>query len=119
MTSEEPDIEELKELKDEATKTGVAKQYLEDAEVIDKKMSGNLQARTIFEKLRDYPIREYPEPEPEEPKKGGRGAPPKQDKKKKKKKRKKKEKPFPVPEWAADIEVVEATVKEMNTLLGE
>ena len=42
MSSEQPDIEELKELKEEATRTGVADQYLKDADVIDRKMSGNL-----------------------------------------------------------------------------
>ena len=52
--------------------------------------------------LLDYPEREYPVPEPVDPKKKGKKA----DDKEKKKKKKKKEPPFPIPEWATELEAV-------------
>lgn len=60
--------------------------------------------------LQDYPIREYPEVEIEDPKKK------KDDKKKKKKK---KEPPFPLPTWAEELEAVEQQVKLINSLLKQ
>lgn len=50
----------------------------------------------------DYPEREYPVPEPVDPKKKAK----KVDDKEKKKKKKKKEPPFPIPEWAYELEAV-------------
>jgi len=63
--------------------------------------------------LLDYPIREYPEPEPLDAK----GIPIKtKDDKKKPKKRKKKEPAFPTPEWATQLEDVQKTVKKISDL---
>ena len=50
--------------------------------------------------LQDYPIREYPEEEVEDPKNKK-----KKDDKTKKKKRKK-EPPFPLPDWAVELDAV-------------
>lgn len=52
----------------------------------------------------DYPEREYPELDnPVDPKKKNRSTA-KKDDDKKKKKRKKKEPPFPIPEWATELD---------------
>lgn len=68
--------------------------------------------------LADYPIREYPEPEPLPQKKGARGAPPKPDPKKAPPpKKKKKQPPFPTPEWALQLDAVVDTIKNLDTLL--
>lgn len=52
--------------------------------------------------LLDYPEREYPEVEIVDPKKKKQQVKKEDDKKKKKKK--KKEPPFPMPEWANDLD---------------
>jgi hypothetical protein len=51
----------------------------------------------------DYPVREYPEVEVVDPKKKKQA---KKEDEKKKKKRKKKEPPFPMPEWANELDAV-------------
>lgn len=51
--------------------------------------------------LLDYPEREYPEVEIIDPKKKKQV---KKEEEKKKKKKKKKEPPFPIPEWAIDLD---------------
>lgn len=53
--------------------------------------------------LLDYPEREYPEPEIIDPKKKKTA---KKEEEKKKKKKKKKEPPFPIPEWATELEAL-------------
>ena len=70
-------------------------------------MNGNIKARDILEMLLDYPEREYPEPEEVDPKKKKSKEEPK------KKKRKKKEPPFPIPEWATELESVISQVNQM------
>ena len=65
-------------------------------------MSGNIKAREILQMLLDYPEREYPVVEIVDPKKKKVKA----DDKEKKKKKKKKEPPFPMPEWAIELESV-------------
>ena len=60
--------------------------------------------------LIDYPVREYPEPEPLV-----NGKPAKKDYKKTKKK-KKKEPPFPLPEWATELEAVMKQVRLIDQL---
>jgi hypothetical protein len=61
--------------------------------------------------LEDYPVREYPEPELLDKS----GKPIKKDDKKPKKK-KKKEPPFPLPEWALQLEDVQKKVKLIDQL---
>lgn len=76
-------------------------------------MEDNITARNTLELLINYPIREYPEPEPLDAK----GKPIKQkDDKKKPKKKKRKEPPFPTPEWALELENVQKTVKKISDL---
>ena len=72
------------------------------AEKLSHQMTGNIKAREILQMLLDYPEREYPVPEPVDPKKKKAKA----DEKEKKKKKKKKEPPFPIPEWATELEAV-------------
>jgi hypothetical protein len=72
-------------------------------------MKGNLQSRVIYSDLLGYPEREYPPPEPLDK----NGKPLKKDKNEKPKK-KKKEPPFPVPEWAIELEAVTSKVKQLN-----
>jgi len=77
------------------------------------KMEDNITARETLQLLLDYPIREYPEPEPLDAK----GKPIKQkDDKKKPKKKRKKEPAFPTPEWALQLEDVQKTVKKISDL---
>jgi hypothetical protein len=66
-------------------------------------MNGNLKAREIFQMLVDYPIRNFPEPEPLDAK----GKPLKKDPKAPVKK-KKKEAPLGLPEWALELDAVVA-----------
>ena len=80
-----------------ASDYSVEQQYMSAAENLCGKMNDNIVARETLQLLLDYPIREYPEPEPLDAK----GKPIKaKDDKKKPKKRKKKEPAFPLPEWA-------------------
>lgn len=72
-------------------------------------MSGNIQARETLKMLVDYPIREYPEIEDANEKKG-------KEKKAPSKKKKKKEPPFATPEWAILLETVIEKVKLMEKL---
>lgn len=65
--------------------------------------------------LLDYPEREYPVPEPVDPKKKKAKA----DDKEKKKKKKKKEPPFPIPEWATELESVVSQYHSMENLLAD
>ena len=77
------------------------------------KMEDNITARNTLQLLLDYPIREYPEPEPLDAK--GKPIKQKEDKKKPKKK-KKKEPNFPLPAWATELEDVQKTVKKISDL---
>lgn len=52
----------------------------------------------------DYPEREYPVIEIIDPKK--KKAAPKKEDEKKKKKKKRKEPPFPIPEWATELDAL-------------
>lgn len=80
-------------------------------------MSDNIKAREILKMLLDYPEREYPEEEIIDPKKK-KPAPKKKEEEKKKKKKKKKEPPFPMPEWATELEAVQAKVQKMGELVA-
>lgn len=73
-------------------------------------MKGNLDSRETLVLLQEYPEREYPEPDPVDPK-TGKPIPPKKGEKPKKKK---KEPPFPTPEWAIDLDAVMAKVKSLQ-----
>lgn len=64
--------------------------------------------------LLDYPEREYPVPEVVDPKKKKS-----KDKEEKKKKKKKKEPPFPIPEWATELEAVTSQTQAMENLLAD
>ena len=60
--------------------------------------------------LQDYPIREYPEEEIEDPKNKNKK---KDDKKKKKRK---KEPPFPLPDWAIELDAVKRQIQLVGKL---
>ena len=78
-------------------------------------MSGNIKARETLLALQEYPQREYPEPE--DPNEKGKGG--KKDAKPPPKKKKKKEPPFPIPEWAIELEAVVNKVKNMEQLVAD
>jgi len=80
---------------------------MERAEKLSIQMSGNIKARDILNMMLDYPEREYPEVEIIDPKKK-KAAVKKEEDKKKKPKKKRKEPPFPIPEWANELEAVKA-----------
>jgi len=106
-------VEKLQGLIQQANEYNVERQYMEQANTLCSKMEDNITARATLQKLLDYPIREYPEPEPLDAK----GKPIKtKDDKKKPKKRKKKEPAFPTPEWAEQLEEVQKTVKKISDL---
>lgn len=91
----------------------VEQKYLANAQNLCGKMNDNIVAHETLQLLLDYPIREYPEPEPLDAK----GKPLKaKDDKKKPQKRKKKEPAFPTPEWALQLENVQHTVKKISDL---
>jgi len=93
-------LEKLIEL---ANEYKVEQKYMEQANNLCGKMNDNITARETLQLLLDYPIREYPEPEPLDAK--GKPIKVKEDKKKPKK-RKKKEPAFPTPAWAEQLEDV-------------
>jgi hypothetical protein len=95
-------VDHIKSLIEKAQEHGVHGQYREHAEKMQLKMNGNIRAREILQMLLDYPEREYPEVEIVDPKKKKQQVKKEDDKKKKKKK--KKEPPFPMPEWANELE---------------
>ena len=113
-TSEHEHVEQLKNLLEQAHEHGVHTAYKEDAEKLSQKMHGNIKAREIMSMMRDYPEREYPIVVPIDPK-----ARKKVDDKEKKKKKKKKEPPFPIPEWATELESVITQVHSMENLLSD
>jgi len=97
-----------------AQKNSVEDTYIKKAAVFQQQMSDNIQAREILQMFLDYPVREYPVEEVVDPKKKKAV---KKEEEKKKKKRKKKEPPFPIPEWATELESVQNKVARMNELL--
>lgn len=108
------DVKVLEDLIQRAKVTGVASMYTDQADIYSNKMSKNIRAREILDLLEQYPPREYPEePEPD-PKNKGKSAPPPP-----KKKKKKKEPPFPMPEWAKELQTVIDEVNNLKTLLGD
>ena len=106
-------VDHLQKLIDLAQEYNVDQKYMKHATGLGGKMNDSIEARETLQLLLDYPIREYPEPEPLDAK----GKPIKQkDDKKKAKKRKKKEPPFPMPEWAANIDDLIKTIKKIQEL---
>ena len=106
-------VDSLQQKINTAAEYRVEEKYLDSANLLCNKMNDNIDARETLQLLLDYPIREYPEPEPLDAK----GKPIKQkDDKKKPKKRKKKEPAFPTPEWATQLEDVQKTVKKISDL---
>jgi len=112
--SNHDDVKVLEDLIQRAKATGVASMYTDKADIYSDKMSRNIRAREILDLLEQYPPREYPEePEPD-PKNKNKPPPPPP-----KKKRKKKEPPFPMPEWAKELQTVIDEVNNLRTLLGD
>ena len=110
--SDHDSVNKMKNLIDRAQETGVAPQYMEQGEKVQTVMSGNIKAREILQMLVDYPVREYPEPEIVDPKKKKKEEP-------KKKKKKKKEPPFPLPEWATEIDSLVTQVQTIQGLIAD
>ena len=114
-SSEHDHVDQLKSLIEKAQENNVHQSYRDHAEKLSHQMTGNIKAREILQMLLDYPEREYPVPEPVDPKKKKAKA----DDKEKKKKKKKKEPPFPIPEWATELEAVIQQVHNMENLLAD
>jgi hypothetical protein len=100
-SSDHGHVDHIKSLIEKAQEHGVHGNYREHAEKMQLKMNGNIRAREILQMLLDYPEREYPEVEIVDPKKKKQV---KKEDDKKKKKKKKKEPPFPMPEWAGELD---------------
>lgn len=115
-TTDNENVENLKNLIEKAEENGVAPQYMEKAQKLSSQMNGNIKARDILQMMLDYPEREYPVIEVVDPKKR-KPAPKKEEEKKKK--RKKKEPPFLIPEWAAELEALITQVKNMESLVAD
>ena len=119
LDSNNPTVDNVNELTSKmqaAENAKVASDYLAEATKIKNKMVENLEAKNIFEKLNNYPVREYPVPEVIDPKK--RAKKKEEDKKKKGGaiKKKKREPPFPIPEWAKELTAVISEVSKMESL---
>ena len=69
-TCDQQKVEKLQGLIDVATENKVTESYIVAAKDLTDKMSGNILARETLQMLVDYPIREYPEIEDENSKKG-------------------------------------------------
>jgi len=115
--SEHDHVDQLKNLIEKALEHNVAASYMEQAEKLMHQMSGNIKAREILQMMHDYPEREYPIPEPVDPK--NKNKKPSEKDKEKKKKKKKKEPPFPIPEWATELEALVSHVQQMENLLHD
>lgn len=111
MTATNDTIGELNNLIEKAGQDQVEEIYTQMADKLKQQMTSNLEARNIYAQLEAYPQREYPEPEPLDK----NGKPLKKDKNEKPKK-KKKEPAFPTPDWANELEVVQAKVKLLDQL---
>lgn len=107
-------IDELQALIDKARDNGVEEIYMDQAGKLSGQMNGNTNAREIYMQLHNYPIREYPEPEPLDAK----GKPMKKDPKAKPKKKGKKV-AFNTPEWALELDDVVKQVKAMEALVAD
>ena len=106
-------VDDIKNLIEKAHEHGVAGHYREHAETMSHKMNGSIRAREILQMMLDYPEREYPIVEIVDPKKKKQAAASKKDDDKKKKKKKRKEPPFPIPEWATELEQLVSQVNNM------
>jgi hypothetical protein len=108
------DVSVLEDLIHKAKATEVSNMYTDQADIYLDKMKKNIRAREILELLEAYPPREYPEVEEPDPKNKNKkpAEPPK------KKKKKKKEPPFPMPDWAQDLETLKSEVDNLKELLG-
>lgn len=112
MSSTDQTITALQDLIQIANDKSVEDMYMQQANKLSTKMKGNLNSREIYALLEAYPEREYPAPEPLDK----NGKPLKKDKNEKPKK-KKKEPPFPVPDWAVELDAVQMKVKALQQLI--
>jgi hypothetical protein len=106
----------MKELIDKANEYNVEECYMQSADKLSTQMNGNIKAREILQMMLDYPEREYPEVEIVDPKKKKQV---KKEEEKKKKKKKKKEPPFPIPDWALELDSVVSQVENMHSLVAD
>ena len=98
-------VEKLQELISIADESKVEASYLSNANDLARKMNDNILARETYEMMHAYPVREYADPEPVDPK-TGKPIKVKEDKKKAKPKRRKKEPAFLYPDWGTTVEDV-------------
>lgn len=111
-SSDKTHVDKLQGLIDNAKQNQVETEYVAHAETLTSQMAGNIKARETLEMLRGYPERDYPEPEdPNLKEKGKKGQV--------QKKKKKKEPPFPVPDWAEDLNDVIKKVDSMRQLSND
>jgi hypothetical protein len=103
IESDHEKVDKMKSLIDKASEYNVEDCYMKSADKLSTQMNGNIKAREILQMLLDYPEREYPEVEIVDPKKKKAA---KKEEEKKKKKKKKKEAPFPIPDWALELDAV-------------
>lgn len=108
------DVKTLEDLIHKAKATGVESSYTDNADVYLDKMKRNIKAREILDLLEQYPTREYPEVEEVDPKNKNKktAEPPK-------KKKKKKQPPFPMPEWATNLDTLKEEVKSLDELMRD
>jgi hypothetical protein len=114
---EHDNVNLLKNLIERAHEHGVADSYKQDAEKLQHKMNGNIRAREILQMMLDYPEREYPVIEVVDPKKKKTAV--KKEEKEKKKKKKRKEAPFPIPEWATELQSLIQQIQSMEGLVAD
>lgn len=106
------EVSVLESLIQQAEDNKVAPEYIESAKELSQKMQENINAHYILRLFLDYPMREYPEPEPVDPKKRNqpqqKALPPK---------KKKKEPKLVIPDWASEIKGLIAQVESLEKLI--
>mmetsp|Transcript_7108 Transcript_7108/g.6961 ORF Transcript_7108/g.6961 Transcript_7108/m.6961 type:complete len:418 (-) Transcript_7108:23-1276(-) len=107
----------LETLNNKAEENSVAAEYRDRAADLTNRMKENIHAHQILRTFLDYPMREYPEPVVQDPRK--RAPIKKVEEKKEPPKKKKKEPKFNIPEWAAQLPALIAQVNALDALVKQ
>ena len=102
-------VKNLEDLLQIAEKNEVSVNYLSKAKDIIEKMKENIESHNILRKFIDYPIREYPDFTPVDPKKKPNPA--------EEAKKKKKEAKIPIPAWAEELPGLVRQVEALDHIL--
>ena len=102
-------VKKLEELVKSAVVNEVSNTYVSKANEIIEKMKESIDSQIILRKFLDYPIREYPDMGPVDPKKKPNPA--------EEAKKKKKDSKFPIPTWAEELPVLIRQVDALEKIM--